>query len=96
MIKKIKNKALKEKICDTLANKIVKCPNCGEEIDYLVSPVSYFQEFSLNSRGRACYEDGEEDVVDPPSYLCPGCHNEICSDEGDAIAFLKGKEEDEE
>jgi len=69
-----------------------KCPECGEEIDYL----KHYQS------GEAYYHikivDKEIQYLEQPfiddgkvnCYECPKCNKTLFTDEVDAIAFLEG------
>ena len=73
-----------------------KCPECGEEIDELIT---YRREFS---EYRIWFEEGEEypeweriDVVgegeDDEEYECPKCGATLFKSYRAAVAFLKGE-----
>lgn len=71
---------------------MVKCPNCGEEIEFLEysEEKTYDAIFSLVD-GKPNY-DTEGYSISGNTYTCPRCDQVMARDEEAAITFLKGGE----
>jgi len=67
-----------------------KCPECGEEIEYLNNLESGEMGYKLFSDGRyegtEFYPDGGRN-----EYECPECQTTLFTNETDALEFLKGE-----
>ena len=75
--------------------KLVKCPCCGEEIEWLKNRVVEIKEFifEVDANGTTWY-DNEGDVIDTyEKYLCPKCAEVVAHSEEEAKIFLQGKTE---
>lgn len=73
-----------------------KCPECGEEIDYLTvsSHEIHFYIFQLiGNKQEKNYEDdqGETVMKGNDEFYCPECDTRLFLREQDAIDFLKWK-----
>jgi hypothetical protein len=77
----------------------MRCPKCGQEIDYLrnYQPGTIYYTVELDGNGRPNYirEDVFPDDSTDGSYECPECCTELASSETEAVAFLKGEPSEE-
>jgi predicted RNA-binding Zn-ribbon protein involved in translation (DUF1610 family) len=73
--------------------KIIKCPECGDEIYYLINRQSGTEDYEM-------YPDGKYKTIDFTYdgdynfWLCPDCYEELFNNEEDAIAFLNGRKKE--
>ena len=67
-----------------------RCPECGEEISYLVYYEKVWQKTACELKGREMEYDGDWDVVSvlEQVYCCPECDAELFHREEDAKKFL--------
>jgi len=75
-----------------------KCPNCGEEIDYLrnVKATLNTYRFYVDHENLGTYEGKHKyiTVYNRNHYICPKCHKVLFSNEKDALFFLSGEEDE--
>src|SRR3972149_6970088 len=69
--------------------KVVKCPKCGNNIDYLIARVVEENLYNSTSGGLEDFRDQVEAIT--KYYICPECHQELPID--DADDFLAGGDE---
>lgn len=68
--------------------KYAKCPDCREEIDYLINVQSGFARWEMNRKGgynRVPDFDVDNNINE---WECPECQHVIAYDEESAINFL--------
>jgi len=66
-----------------------KCPECGEEIEYLLNYATVQYIFEVNEDGEPEYI--HNDVAEEGTYHCPVCLKPLFTTEKEAIEFLKPK-----
>lgn len=77
----------------------MQCPKCEEEITYLDYSETYdgynYGRATLSRRGNLDYDERSSDSSNREivEYECPRCHNELFTDDEDAIEFLKQETE---
>lgn len=70
-----------------------KCPNCGEEIDYLYMEVSTVNEIeAINEDGEINFGGTIEVSEDLTNWCCPDCWEPIAENETEAKKFLNKSE----
>lgn len=79
---------------ETQENTIVKCPWCGEEIDWLIVEVQTTRDYSarLGPYGMDYdpFDGGiEPEEFEPRTYFCPECSVELADNEIDAEEFMR-------
>jgi len=76
---------------------MVNCPNCKEEIDYLLSQEETISSYraTLNKSGELDYS-GKAERIEPnlmageSCFICPECEEIIAENAEEAIKLLKG------
>lgn len=70
--------------------KVVLCPKCNKEIDYIdniISGMNYYPLRKTGNYGKPNF-NGDDDIC---WYCCPNCHEEIASSHDDAVRLLNGE-----
>jgi len=72
---------------------MVKCPNCGAEIDHLINWSDAEEKFifRVNENGNIEYEYVDSIPKLRNEYCCPECGEVLFFDEELATKFLKGE-----
>ncbi len=73
------------------AKKDIKCPSCGNTIEYLFNIQSGTNCYKLlvNKEGQPTYDFDNFEVDDNVNvFCCPECNYEICNTQENAISFL--------
>jgi hypothetical protein len=70
-----------------------RCPECGEEITYLINVCEEIVEsiFELDSLGEADYDHVDSWLGEMNEYRCPICYEVLFNSEEEAVEFLKPK-----
>ena len=72
------------------------CPMCHERLDFIVERESVVESHAMMlDQGYIVYESyGESEAAgDFLAYACPECFKTLFTDREDAVAFLRGQEE---
>jgi len=69
--------------------KLVKCPKCGAEINYLVNWQSTLTKHLFDGSD---YSKQDEEITDGVNdYQCPRCDKVLFTNDEDARKFLRGE-----
>ena len=76
---------------------MVECPECGEELTYLISAEQVWVGYETRLMNGALDYSTEHKIIDtiddqPWEFSCPYCNNVIVKGEEEALKFLKGVE----